>query len=194
MSFNEFVLRTLCDTPKKAEIIIRQTTLQEYLREILEALKRHPKAQAFLTKVNKKDAPNYYDIIKSPMDLGTMSRKVHIYRSLDDFKADLDLIWDNCLVYNTAEYFIDCSNEMRAVANSMLLSNNKVNPRVPESFTIEGFSCLDTRPLQKKSVAKYLSLAGFEKCESSCLDILSDVLGHKIVEEAMKYAGGSSAM
>lgn len=191
MPFNEFLLRALCDTPRKAEIIIRQTTLQEYLKDILETLKKHPKAQVFLTKVSKKDAPNYYDIIKNPMDLGTMSRKVHIYRSLDDFKADLDLIWDNCLTYNTAEYFIDCSNEMRAIANSMLLSNNRVNARTPESFTVEGHPCFDTKPLLKKSVARYLSLAGFEKCERSCLDILSDVLGHKIVKEAMKYVDKS---
>lgn len=188
MHFNRFLLRSLCDTPKKAEIVIRQTTLQEYLKDVLETLKKHPKARIFLTKVNKKEAPNYYDVIKNPMDLGTMSRKVHLYRTLDEFKADLDLIWDNCISYNTAEYFIGCSDEMRAVANSILMSNNRVYPQIPEPFTIEGLPHTNAKPWMKRSVAKYFAMAGFGKCEERCLNILSDILGYRIIREIVKYA------
>lgn len=37
------------------------------------------------------------------MDLGTVLKKVKAqqYKDKRMFKADLDLIWDNCLLYNT---------------------------------------------------------------------------------------------
>lgn len=42
-------------------------------------------------------------VIKHPMDLGTILKKVKAqqYKDKKAFKADLDLIWDNCLLYNT---------------------------------------------------------------------------------------------
>lgn len=38
------------------------------------------------------------------MDLGTVLKKTktHVYKSKAEFKADIDLIWDNCLLYNTS--------------------------------------------------------------------------------------------
>ena len=97
MSRSFLAMKLLCDTPQKEEIIFRQLALPKYLGEILDALKKDSHAHVFLNKVNKKDAPNYYDIIKNPMDLGAVGRKIHMYRGLDDFKSDLDLIWSNCL-------------------------------------------------------------------------------------------------
>ncbi|KAL3900095.1 MAG: hypothetical protein SGCHY_001569 [Lobulomycetales sp.] len=57
----------------------------------------------FLNRVSKKDAPDYYDIIKSPMDLGTMTKKLKNmqYSSKKDFADDLNLIWSNCMIYNS---------------------------------------------------------------------------------------------
>ena len=42
-------------------------------------------------------------VIKNPMDLGTMTKKMKAlqYKSKDEFTQDLDLIWSNCLTYNT---------------------------------------------------------------------------------------------
>lgn len=38
------------------------------------------------------------------MDLGTVLKKVktRVYKTKAEFKADLDLIWDNCLLYNSS--------------------------------------------------------------------------------------------
>lgn len=43
-------------------------------------------------------------VVTNPMDLGTVLKKVkaHAYKAKADFKADIDLIWDNCLLYNTS--------------------------------------------------------------------------------------------
>ena len=39
------------------------------------------------------------------MDLYTVGRNVknHRYKSKADFARDLDLIWENCLIYNSVE-------------------------------------------------------------------------------------------
>ena len=49
-----------------------------------------------------KDLKDYYKIIKKPMDLSTLLSNVtaQSYDRWTDFKADLQLIWDNCIEYN----------------------------------------------------------------------------------------------
>ncbi len=45
---------------------------------------------------------DYFDIIKSPMDLGTVKKnlKANKYKFVEEFLADIELIWDNCKAYN----------------------------------------------------------------------------------------------
>ncbi|PVU97905.1 hypothetical protein BB559_001863 [Furculomyces boomerangus] len=58
----------------------------------------------FLSQVKRRDAPDYYDVIKNPMDLGAMARKLknHNYHSKKEFEDDVRLIRNNCYEYNTA--------------------------------------------------------------------------------------------
>lgn len=46
--------------------------------------------------------PDYYKIIKHPMDFSTVGRKIfdQQYTDMDSFKVDIDLIWQNCITYN----------------------------------------------------------------------------------------------
>lgn len=55
-----------------------------------------------MTRVSKREAPDYYEVIKHPMDLGTMLRNVKAskYKNKNAFAADLELIWSNCEMYN----------------------------------------------------------------------------------------------
>ena len=43
-------------------------------------------------------------VIKTPMDLSTVLKKLKAFQYFDkqDFAKDLDLIWENCLLYNTS--------------------------------------------------------------------------------------------
>ncbi|WFD21042.1 hypothetical protein MCAP1_003297 [Malassezia caprae] len=78
---------------------------QEAMERILTELRNYTEhSQAFLTRVSKRDAPDYYDVIKNPMDLGTMQKKLRSgqYKTKAQFAHDLNLIWDNCLVYNAS--------------------------------------------------------------------------------------------
>ena len=49
------------------------------------------------------DAPDYYKVIKKPMDLSVMTKKLKRgeYSSKSEFQADLNLIYANCRIYNT---------------------------------------------------------------------------------------------
>lgn len=58
----------------------------------------------FSTRVNAKDMglADYHDIIKRPMDLGTIRRRLEgkRYRSLKGFSDDVRQVWYNAILYN----------------------------------------------------------------------------------------------
>ncbi|CAI7577256.1 unnamed protein product [Penicillium pancosmium] len=109
---------------------IGQEELYEAAEKVLSELKAMTEhSTAFLTRVNKRDAPDYYTIIKHPMDLGSMTKKLKgiQYRSKQDFVDDLNLIWANCLKYNTnPEHFL------RKHALYMRKETEKLVPLIPE--------------------------------------------------------------
>jgi hypothetical protein len=48
---------------------------------------------------------DYPDIIKHPMDLGTIKQKIETskYKNTQEILADISLIWDNCKTYNRSD-------------------------------------------------------------------------------------------
>lgn len=81
-----------------------QEELCASLEEVMVALKGYTKhSYPFLTRVRKCDAPDYYEVIKEPMDLGKMHKKLKRldYYSKQEFIDDLDLMFENCRRYNT---------------------------------------------------------------------------------------------
>ncbi|KAF7596399.1 Transcriptional activator spt7 [Aspergillus hancockii] len=109
---------------------IGQEELYESAEKVLSELKAMTEhSTAFLTRVNKRDAPDYYTIIKHPMDLGTMTKKLKAlqYKSKQEFVDDINLIWSNCFKYNTnPEHFL------RKHAMYMKKETEKLVPLIPE--------------------------------------------------------------
>ncbi|KAI0081351.1 Bromodomain-containing protein [Panus rudis PR-1116 ss-1] len=72
------------------------------MEKLLSDLQGHPLAWAFLQPVNAEEVPDYYEVIKKPMDFGTMEHKLDTnqYATLDDFVKDAKLVFDNCRTYN----------------------------------------------------------------------------------------------
>jgi hypothetical protein len=64
----------------------------------------------------KLNLPDYFDLIKRPMDLGTVQSKLHefCYESLGHFAADVRLTFHNCMRYN------DPGSELFVLASDML--------------------------------------------------------------------------
>jgi hypothetical protein len=48
------------------------------------------------------DLQDYRQIVKNPMDLGTVSSKLQgeHYRFVEEILDDIQLVWDNCKMYN----------------------------------------------------------------------------------------------
>ncbi|CAM6089127.1 unnamed protein product [Calypogeia fissa] len=83
-------------------------------------------AYLFVKPVSKKDAPDYQNFVKKPMDLGTIREKARkmVYKCRDDFRMDVEQIVVNAHDYNDgrnpgipplAELLLQlCDNELRA--------------------------------------------------------------------------------
>lgn len=58
--------------------------------------------------VDKSLVPDYYTIIKNPMDFGTIKNKYQAgeYGTLDQMFADMKLVFSNCRLYNKPDTFI----------------------------------------------------------------------------------------
>ena len=64
----------------------------------------HEVAGPFLTPVDpvKLNIPDYFDIIKQPMDLGTIKRMLatNEIKSREEFVDKVRLVFDNAILYN----------------------------------------------------------------------------------------------
>ncbi|EPR78972.1 Transcription factor [Spraguea lophii 42_110] len=79
--------------------------------ETFQKLKKNANAQPFLHPVDyvTLNIPDYPEIIKHPMDLSTVKKKLETkeYESPEDFKNDIILIIDNCLLYNPEGNYVN---------------------------------------------------------------------------------------
>lgn len=76
----------------------------EYGRKVIQDLRKHKYAYPFLKPVDPValKIPDYFDVIKEPMDLGTVKERLdtNYYASVQDFIEDTRLIWSNAMTYN----------------------------------------------------------------------------------------------
>ncbi|CAG9853570.1 unnamed protein product [Phyllotreta striolata] len=71
-------------------------------KALLEDLECHDDAWPFLLPVNTKQFPTYKKIIKVPMDLSTIKKKLQdlTYKSKEEFCEDVRQIFNNCEIFN----------------------------------------------------------------------------------------------
>ncbi|KAF2664181.1 Bromodomain-containing protein [Microthyrium microscopicum] len=72
------------------------------LLHLLNDMQNNTNAWPFQTAVNKDEVADYYEVIKHPMDLGTMEERHEKdqYPTPEDFIRDAMLIFNNCRKYN----------------------------------------------------------------------------------------------
>ncbi|XP_029595369.1 nucleosome-remodeling factor subunit BPTF isoform X5 [Salmo trutta] len=103
-----------CQSTEDAMTVLTPLTDKdnEGLRRILRSLQAHKMAWPFLEPVDPNDAPDYYGVIKEPMDLSTMEERLQKrhYIRLTEFVADMTKVFDNCRYYNPSDSpFYQCA-------------------------------------------------------------------------------------
>lgn len=84
---------------------------QKHCERLLNSICKLVPAGPFLKPVDpvQAKAPDYYQVITRPMDLGTIEKKLKLrtgsspgtpYTSLQEFVDDVNLVFDNCFQYN----------------------------------------------------------------------------------------------
>lgn len=107
--------------PKKKKYELELKFCYEVLKE-LQAVKHWAFAQFFYTPVDPValNIPTYFQIIKKPMDLGTIMTKLenNAYEKASEFKEDVQLIFKNCYKFNPEGEFVhDCGRKLEEVFN-----------------------------------------------------------------------------
>ncbi|OIT00644.1 transcription factor gte12 [Nicotiana attenuata] len=74
------------------------------LELILDVLQRRDTHEIFAEPVDPTEVENYYEIIREPMDFGTMRAKLHegMYQNLEQFEHDAFLISKNAMHFNSS--------------------------------------------------------------------------------------------
>lgn len=94
-----------------------QDNLQRLMEMAIQELrKRKNEVWPFLEPVNCAEVPDYYTIIKDPVDLRMIEERLmskSYYITLEIFQADLKRMWDNCRTYNSEDtLYFKCAEKL----------------------------------------------------------------------------------
>lgn len=83
--------------------MVQTENFADFLKIIVSIMSRR-EAQPFREPVDWKALGlyDYLDIVKYPMDLGTVKSKLenNLYPTINDAANDVRLVWTNCMLYN----------------------------------------------------------------------------------------------
>lgn len=106
-----------CNSSNIQNVVASQKTLTakdyDQLRRVVRQLESHKMGWPFLEPVSELDAPDYYDVIKDPVDLSGISDKLKskTYIKVNEFVADVSKMFDNCRLYNSSDsMFFQCAD------------------------------------------------------------------------------------
>lgn len=111
----------------------------QFCQNTMKVLKRNKRSVAFQNPVDpvQFNILDYFDIIKHPMDLGTIDTKLeqHAYPSVEAFLADVQLIFDNCYLYNNE--YDPVTLDAKKLEESFKRQLKKVPPHVNISHILQ---------------------------------------------------------
>ena len=81
-----------------------QENWEKLAKKLMTALWKYKESDLFHKPVDPEELniPDYFDIIKHPMDFSTIKKKLNnfSYTNLKEFCDDMDLVFENCYTYN----------------------------------------------------------------------------------------------
>lgn len=97
------VLLALQAIEKQQQSMDRESDLWRECTEIVSTLLQNKNVKIHFGEPVRADLyPRYYDMIKTPIDLGTIQKKLDTgyYSSVYDFRDDIRLCFENCRIFN----------------------------------------------------------------------------------------------
>ncbi|KAJ8364565.1 hypothetical protein SKAU_G00133960 [Synaphobranchus kaupii] len=109
--------------------------LYNMLKNLLAQIKTHPDAWPFMEPVKKAEAHDYYEIIRFPIDLRTMTERLknRYYVTKKLFIADLQRIITNCREYNPPDSeYCRCANTLEKLFYFKLKESGLIDNEMAE--------------------------------------------------------------
>lgn len=101
---------------------------------------------------------DYPEVVKKPMDLGQIKRKIEKeeYSSLHEAAEDVRLVWQNCKTYNAdgSDFFILAENMSQIFENKYSKLLKELNITEPEKSVVTKAPSLEEKKLFAKSLYK----------------------------------------
>ena len=105
------------------------------------------KAQNFLLPVNSKKVPDYYKIVKKPIDLQTIRKRINdkVYKNRTSFLDDIQLLIENSILYNGSNNPITssaeslyalCQQKLEEKKDKLIRLEKAINPLLDENSLI----------------------------------------------------------
>lgn len=109
----------------------KEDFLADFLYFVICTLQSHPSSWPFLEPVSEKDVPDYFEVIKHPMDMSLIMKKLNnkVYSSINDFGSDVILMCDNCFSYNgpDTQYYKCAENIQKCFKNLISKYSRTIN-------------------------------------------------------------------
>lgn len=109
------------DLPMAKPSPVNKDVVNQFARKLMAVANASSHAWPFRLPIKVDEVPDYYDVISTPMDLSTMTRKAdsNEYESVDDLMKDFQLIHDNCLEYNgKGNVYFMCATKLLSLVES----------------------------------------------------------------------------
>ncbi|XP_049298584.1 bromodomain adjacent to zinc finger domain protein 1A-like [Anopheles funestus] len=122
------------------------------LYTLIDDILKHPSSWPFNRPVSAKEVPDYYAVIKNPMDFARIKSKLNMgdYKINEQMLSDVQLVFRNCDLYNTDEtdvyrigreleqYVVKRCKELTLPFQPSDMQKSGLHPKVPTSKPING--------------------------------------------------------
>lgn len=132
----------------------------------LEKPKHRKYSWPFLFPVTEEDAPGYFSIITTPIDLSTIRSKLdnRKYSSSQEFTSDLELMIENCVKYNRPDTEVyKCGEEFNRVISMLIHKGRDVESKIAEIRKKISSLTQELRMLEQQSSKSVFSLSERER-------------------------------
>lgn len=106
---NKFLLKKLVDDINDDDIKMCDSW-EKIAKQLMNVLWKVKDAEIFHKPVDpiELNVPNYYEVIKKPMDFSTVKKKLAncTYTNLKEYCEDMNLIFNNCFLYNGINSYV----------------------------------------------------------------------------------------